>query len=610
MNALKPLTVAALVLGLASVALAAEPKRNLAVSKAAVPATEQRVALVIGNSAYKEAPLRNPVNDANDIAATLKGLGFAVTLKTNANQKQMKQALREFGLTLKKGGVGLFYYAGHGIQSRGRNYLVPVGANVESEAELEDESVDANLVLSYMEDAQNRVNIVVMDACRNNPFARSFRSASRGLAQMEAARGSFIAYATAPGSVAADGSGRNGVYTKHLLASLKRPDTDMEKVFKRAHAAVMEETNGKQTPWVSSSLTGDFYFNPSATPGHAGAAPAAAVRVQTPEEIEQELWNAVKGSRDRREFEDYLKQYPKGRFAPLASQKLKALASAPAPQKKPETVASLAPLPATKPKPEPAAVAGKVWKEPTTGMEFVWIPKGCYTMGSPASESGRSGDEHPHQVCIEGYWLSKYEVTNTQYRMFKPAHDSGNYEGNNLNGDGQPVVEVSWNDAVAYAEWLSQKTGKRFKLPTEAEWEYAARAGTQTARYWGDEDSQLCRHANIADRTSKVAFNSFTWAYDGCDDGYKVSAPVGRFAPNNFGLYDMLGNVWEWTSSPYDAAYAGGEKRAAALSEGGTRVLRGGSWDGRPGTARAAGRDSGTPDARNFALGLRLARSP
>ena len=139
-------------------------------------------------------------------------------------------------------------------------------------------------------------------------------------------------------------------------------------------------------------------------------------------------------------------------------------------------------------------------------MEFVWIPKGCYMMGSPASESGRSGDEQQHQVCVEGYWLAKYEVTNSQYRMFKPSHDSGQYEGNSLNGDSQPVVMVDWNDATVFAEWLSQKTGKTFKLPTEAEWEYAARAGTTTARYWGDDDSQLCRHANITDRTAVASF--------------------------------------------------------------------------------------------------------
>ena len=186
-------------------------------------------------------------------------------------------------------------------------------------------------------------------------------------------------------------------------------------------------------------------------------------------------------------------------------------------------------------------------------MEFVWIPKGCFQMGSPASESGRGGDEHQHQVCVEGYWLGKYEVTNTQYRQFKPSHDSGNYKGNSLNGDTQPVVNVSWNDAVAYAEWLSSKTGKTFKLPTEAEWEYAARAGTKTARYWGDDDANALPPRQHRRPHGKVAsFKVSTFAYDGCDDGYKVSAPVGRFAPNAYGLHDMLGNVWEWTASPYD----------------------------------------------------------
>ena len=257
-----------------------------------------------------------------------------------------------------------------------------------------------------------------------------------------------------------------------------------------------------------------------------------------------------------------------------------------------------------------AFAAGKTWTDPTTGMEFVWIPKGCYTMGSPTSESGRDSDEPQHEACVGGYWLGKYEVTNAQYKMFKSSHDSGNYEGNSLNGDTQPVVSVSWHDATAYAEWLSQKSGKTFRLPTEAEWEYAARAGTRTARYPGDKDSQLCRHANIADRTSKVAFSGFTWAYDGCNDGYKVSAPVGRFAPNAYGLHDMLGNVWEWTASPYDLAYAGGEKRAAGKDEGGTRVLRGGSWLSLPRNVRSALRFWAAPGDQYFGVGLRLARSP
>ncbi len=221
---------------------------------------EPRAALVIGNSAYVASPLKNPVNDATDVANALRELGFSVVLKTDADQHAMRQALREFGQALKQGGIGLFYFAGHGVQSKGRNYLVPVAVNIESEAELEDQAIDANLVLGYMEDAANRVNIVILDACRNNPFARSFRSASRGLAQMDAARGSFLAFATAPGSVASDGNGRNGLYTERLLESLKHPDSDIDKVFRRVAADVSTLTEGRQVPWVASSLTGDFSF--------------------------------------------------------------------------------------------------------------------------------------------------------------------------------------------------------------------------------------------------------------------------------------------------------------------------------------------------------------
>ena len=195
-------------------------------------------------------------------------------------------------------------------------------------------------------------------------------------------------------------------------------------------------------------------------------------------------------------------------------------------------VASIAPLPATKPKPEPAPWPARPWTEPTTGMEFVWIPKGCFQMGSPKRIGEEATRNTAHQVCVDGYWLGKYEVTNTQYRQFKPSHDSGDYEGNSLNGDTQPVVRVTWNDATAFAEWLSAKTGKTFRLPTEAEWEYAARAGTKTARYWGDDDANSA--VTPTSPTARVRWLSAvsTWAYDGCDDGYKVTAPVGRFAPN------------------------------------------------------------------------------
>lgn len=289
-----------------------------------VPGTgaQPRVALVIGNSAYREAPLTNPVNDATDMAAVLRGLGFSVALRANATRADMKTALREFAQSLREGGVGLFYYAGHGIQSRGRNYLIPVDASIQSEAELEYESVDANLVLSYMDEARSRVNIVVLDACRNNPFARSFRSASRGLVQMEAGRGTFIAFATAPGSVAADGDGRNGLYTRYLLQSLKHRDSDIDKVFRRVTAEVARATNGAQVPWVSTSLTGDFAFRPDATAASQVLAQDASAPAPPSQAVELAFWDSIKDSRNPADFREYLVQFPAGRFAGLARNRL------------------------------------------------------------------------------------------------------------------------------------------------------------------------------------------------------------------------------------------------------------------------------------------------
>lgn len=219
-----------------------------------------RYALVIGNSAYKDKPLKNPANDARDMASTLGGLGFTVQLKVDAGLKDMDEAIREFGNRLKKGGVGIFYYAGHGIQVSGVNYLVPIGARLSSESDAKYECVDAGRVLGKMEDAGNELNIVILDACRNNPFARSFRSADQGLARMDAPTGSMVAYSTAPNSVASDGSGKNGVYTKHLLSNLGTPGIPIEEVFKRVRIGVMEETGKKQVPWESSSIAGYYYI--------------------------------------------------------------------------------------------------------------------------------------------------------------------------------------------------------------------------------------------------------------------------------------------------------------------------------------------------------------
>jgi len=247
-------------------------------SSISISAKKSRIALVIGNGAYKSSPLGNPVNDANDMAAALKNCNFRVMKSINASRRQMRKAIRKFGIEINKGAVGLFYYAGHGIQVDGENYLVPVNAEVYTEAEVEDECLKVSSVLRQMESAGNRLNIIILDACRDNPFGRSFRSSNMGLAKMDAPTGSILAYATAPGSIAADGVGRNGLYTSKLLKHMMETNLPIERVFKRVRIDVVTSSGKRQTPWESSSLMGDFYFN---------AKRGIAVKKQTTVELEK-----------------------------------------------------------------------------------------------------------------------------------------------------------------------------------------------------------------------------------------------------------------------------------------------------------------------------------
>ena len=221
----------------------------------------QKFALVIGNSNYKRSPLTNPVNDAHDIARVLEAVGFQVTLKKNQSQSEMREVIREFGRKIRKGGVGLFYYAGHGMQIKGENFLIPVGNDIQEEDEIADQAIRLSLVLNKMDTAENKMNIVILDACRDNPFTRSFRSTSKGLALVDGPMGTLIAYSTQPGATASDGDSSNGLYTKHLLDNILKPGLTIEQVFKRVRNQVMSDSENKQIPWELSSLTGeDFYF--------------------------------------------------------------------------------------------------------------------------------------------------------------------------------------------------------------------------------------------------------------------------------------------------------------------------------------------------------------
>ena len=336
---------------LLAAALPAQAQRNLAIEKSAL--AERRVALVIGNGAYPSAALKNPPNDARDMAVALRKLGFEVIEKINAPQKEMNRAIAQFGDKLNANTVALFFYAGHGMQVKGKNYLLPIDAQISSESSVRAETVDVDAVLDQF--SASPLNVVILDACRNNPFERRFRSVGGGLAQMDAPKGTLIAYATAPGKVASDGEGRNGLYTQELLKQLQTPELSVEAVFKRVRAGVARATGDAQIPWEASSLTGEFYFRP---PRASAAAEAVAetVAVHTPDQIEQQFWNRIRDSQEAVDFEDYLKQYPQGRFVAEARLMVRKLGG-------PAKVAVAAPpasSPATAPAPVPAADRGRL----------------------------------------------------------------------------------------------------------------------------------------------------------------------------------------------------------------------------------------------------------
>jgi uncharacterized caspase-like protein len=239
-------------------------------------AAERRVALVIGNSAYKEMPLRNPANDAAAVAEKLRKLDFEVLLARDAGQAAMRRAVATFADKLGPDATGLLFYAGHGLQVRGRNYLVPVDATIGSEARVVLEAVDLDIVLDQMSGSGARVSVAILDACRNNPFERSLRGSSPGLAQLVAPEGLLVAYATAPGRMAQDGDGEHGVYTGALLRHIDQPGLKIEDVLKRVRADVVRASAGAQVPWESSSLVGDLYL---AAPGPQPVATAAPAPV-------------------------------------------------------------------------------------------------------------------------------------------------------------------------------------------------------------------------------------------------------------------------------------------------------------------------------------------
>lgn len=292
----------------------------------------RRIALVIGNGNYQQSVLPrllNPPHDVEDIARALRGFGFEVIERKNQTLEGMNQAIAEFGSKIGGSEAALFYYAGHGIQVKNQNYLIPVNATIESEASVPYQGVNLNQILDEMDNGKSGANIVMLDACRNNPISGKFRSGqSRGLASPGSTpKGTVIVYATDPGNVAADGSGRNGLFTAGLLTAFKGKDLSLDGVLTVASAEVERASGHTQTPYVNGpkTLQKSFHFHVTVEPGRG--------------EIEKTFWSSIEHSTDAADFEAYLQKYPEGSYAVLAENRLKKLkADQPAPSAMPSSL--------------------------------------------------------------------------------------------------------------------------------------------------------------------------------------------------------------------------------------------------------------------------------
>lgn len=311
---------------------------------------EPRVALIVGNGAYGSvAALDNPVNDARLMADTLAAKGFTVTLLTDADQVTLNRAIAQFGHDLRTSGsdaTGLFYYAGHGVQSFGNNYLLPVDAHLTDAADVGLVAVQAETVLRQMFSARNKTNIVILDACRNNPFEDIPDMDDNGLAEMKAPTGTFLAYSTAPGAVALDGTDRNSPFTQALVQQIAVPGQPIEQVFKATRVAVLQATGNAQTPWDTSSLTNEFYFVP---PDTRSAETLAA----------QSLWEQVKATRDPLQVMLYMRAYPDSPFLDEARGVLNEVLAPELQPNRPAPPMALAPVAPTGADPDEAALIAR-----------------------------------------------------------------------------------------------------------------------------------------------------------------------------------------------------------------------------------------------------------
>ncbi|MGY2047354.1 SUMF1/EgtB/PvdO family nonheme iron enzyme [Methylobacterium sp. JK268] len=509
-------------------------------TRAVVVESSPRLALVLSNSAYSGSgdPLGTN-RTARLVADELARLGFAVELGENLTRAQMQQRVGEAAARLGRGSVAVLFYNGYAIRSGQQNFLIPVGAAVRSEIQVRQEGLDLDSVLAEFGRRGAATRIAIVDAARRNPFEESFRRPPEGLAALEMRDGMLAIFSAAldrPPAEADDG----GLFTRELVRQIGTPGLSAEQAFARTRMAVARATGAQRVPWVSSSLLDDVYFV------QPDAAPQAPPRQAPP------------------------------RAAPPADAEAAPPAPAPAP-----------------PPPAPAEGGlrpGETFRDCPTCPELVVVPPGDFVMGGEAEY-----EKPAHRVTIRrSFAIGRHEVTFAQWDACVAAGGcKGDVDDHGFGRGDRPVIDVSFDDAQGYLRWLSAQTRQPYRLPSEAEWEYAARAGTVSPFWWGAAAGR--DRANCEDCGPAPA---------------RRTLPVGSYRPNAFGLYDTAGNAAEWVEDCWNASYRGAPTDGAAW-RGGTcdlRVLRGGSFVGRAGLARSGARFRYDHDIRYYANGFRVVR--
>jgi formylglycine-generating enzyme required for sulfatase activity len=569
----------------------------------------QKVALVIGNSEYPAAPLKNPVNDAASMDATLRKLGFQVTLVRNADLRAMRTSIDKFAASLGPGSLGFFYFAGHGVQVNSVNYLIPVDFSASSEDDIPYEAYPASRIQAKLEGSGARLRVLVLDACRNNPY-RFKRDATEGLAAMSInAEGTLVAFATGDNNTAAENPAEtNGLYTKFLIPALLSPGLNLRDAFQKAKEDVYRVSMHQQNPSIYENIVGQYALIPATAPVPPTNASADA-----------ETWAGIKDSQDPRDFDNFILAFPQSPLTRDAVLRASALRrpAVNAARIEPES----APHPGdTKVNPSDVKVnpgdvkvnPGDVKVNPKDGLKYAWIPAGSFTMGcSPGDNNCQSNERPAHTVTItKGFWIGQTPVTVGGWKKYRqataipPLPGAGPF-GEKTNeaagNDNLPAVMVTWEEAQAYCTWEGGA------LPTEAQWEYAARAGNPAARY-----GNIAAISGINTDTGDISMDSIVTALrragNVVTDNDVLFRPVAQKQPNAWNLYDTLGNVWQWSGDVYLDKYY--EQRLnwtdpRGPSSGQAMVIRGGGLASAPSMVRVSYRGNRRPSDRVADVGFR-----